>query len=97
MTITEEDRKVFVDMLDMITWRLEKEISNYALESHEDLLDEEEGYMSRSLTWSRGTKTHGMVINPYGQFRWVEEKTPMNLLVQVTNSNLETAYMVLGD
>jgi len=97
MTITEEDRKVFVDMLDMITWRLEKEITNYSLESQEDLVDEEEGYMSRSLTWSRGTKTHQMVINPYGQFRWVQEKTPTNLLVQVTNSNLETAYLVLGD
>ena len=97
MTITEKDKRAFVDMLDMITWRLEKEISNYALESQEDLLDEEEGYMSRSLKWSRGTRTHQMVINPYGQFRWVQEKTPMNLLVQITNTNLDTAYSVLGD
>lgn len=97
MTITAEDKKIYTDMLDMLTWKLEKEITNYALDDQQDLLDEEEGYMSRSLKWSRGTKTHRMVINPYGQFRWVQEKTPSNLLVQVTNTNLETVYSVLGD
>ena len=97
MTITAEEKNTYIDMLDVLTWQLEKEISNYALESHEDLMDESEGYMSRSLKWSRGTKTHRMVINPYGQFRWVEDKTPKNLLVQITNTNLETVYSVLGE
>ena len=97
MTITAEQEQIYTDMLDMLTWKLEKEITNYALEDQEDLLDEEEGYLSRSLCWSRGTKTHRTVINPYGQFRWVEDKTPKNLLVQITNTNLETVYSVLGE
>lgn len=97
MTITDKDKEIYQDMLDMLTWELEKEITNYALDSQEDLLDEEEGYVSRILSWSRGTKVHRMVINPYGQFRWVEDKTPKNLLVQITNTNLETVYSVLGE
>ena len=48
MTITTEQEKIYTDMLDMLTWKLEKEITNYALEHQEDLLDEEEGYLSRS-------------------------------------------------
>jgi hypothetical protein len=96
MTITASEKKNYQDMLDMLTWKLEKEISNYVLEDQEDLLDEDEGYVSRSLKWSRGTKHHQMVINPYGQLRWVEEKTPMNLVVQISNTNLETVYSVLG-
>lgn len=96
MTITASEKKNYQDMLDVLTWKLEKEISNYVLEDQEDLLDEDEGYVSRSLRWSRGTRDHQMVINPYGQLRWVEEKTPMNLVVQVTNTNLDTLYSVLG-
>jgi hypothetical protein len=97
MNITEEEKEVYTDMLDVMTWRLEKEISNYELEEYEDLLDEHEGYISRSLKWSRGTKTHGIVLNPWGQFRWVQEKTPQNLLVQISNANLETAFRFLED
>ena len=97
MTITEEQQQIYTDMLDMLTWKLEKEITNYALDDQEDLLDEDEGYVSRSLSWSRGTKVHRIVINPYGQFRWVEDKTPKNLLIQITNTNLETVYSVLGE
>ena len=97
MTITDKEKNIYQDMLDMLTWKLEKEISNYSLESTEDLLDEEEGYISRNLRWSRGTKVHRMVINPYGQIRWVENKTPLNLLMQVANTNLDSVYGVLGE
>ena len=56
MTITTEQEKIYTDMLDMLTWKLEKEITNYALEHQEDLLDEEEGYLSRSCAGAGGRR-----------------------------------------
>ena len=73
MTITAEEKNTYIDMLDVLTWQLEKEISNYALESHEDLLDE--GYMSRAQV-GRGTKP--IMVSPWA-VQWVEQKTPSNL------------------
>ena len=54
MTITTEQEKIYTDMLDMLTWKLEKE--NYALEHQEDLLDEEEGYQGRGCAGAGGRR-----------------------------------------
>ena len=97
MNMTEEDQKIYTDMLDNLVWRYEKEIANYAIEDTEDLDDQEFSCISRRITWSRGSKEHQIVVTPYGQIRYADKDVPRNLIIQITNSTLETVYNLIGE
>ena len=97
MNMTKEDKMIYTDMLDNLVWRYEKEIANYAIESTEDLDDETFSCISRRITWSRGSKEHQIVVTPYGQIRYADRDVPRNLIIQMTNTTLETVYDLIGE
>jgi|TARA_B100002051_G_C16689495_1_gene614636 hypothetical protein len=97
MSITLSQKKEYQGLLDLFTGELEDNISNYVLEDAEDIEDEEFNIMVRSIRWSRGDKTHKVVISPYGEIRFVEGNTPKNLIVQMSNVVATYLYDALED
>ena len=97
MSLTQSQKLVYEDMLDMFTGELEDNISNYALDYAEDKEDKEYNMMVRSIKWSRGNKTHEVVISPYGEIRSVGANTPTNLIVQMSNIVASYLYDALED
>ena len=91
------EREYHKDMLDMLTWSLETEIANYAIEETEDLEDEEYGMLVRNIKWNRGTSYFNTVLTPYGHIRWVEETTPKNLLLQIFQVSMNNMVDLVGD
>ena len=85
MNEIQSKEQVEADMLDVLIWDLEKEISNYELEVIEDLYHEELDQVVKRIRWSRGDKTHEMVISPYGQICAAEKRTPTQLMMDVSN------------
>lgn len=71
--------------LDVIEELLENEISSFALESPENLFDEEFNEIIRKFEFSRGMKTHLVVIGPDGLIRWISNGFPSILLQEIHN------------
>jgi hypothetical protein len=84
--MTEAEKRSFVEMLDAIQSTLEEEITNYSLESTEDLNDEENDWVSRALWFSRGVNEFFVVLTPYGEIRAAHKRIPRDLLIQITNN-----------
>ena len=95
--MTEVEKQSFVEMLDVLQAILEEEITNYSLESVEDLNDEENDWVSRSLWFSRGVKEFFVVLTPYGEIRASHKKIPRQLLIQIANSINGFIYRSLLD
>ena len=95
--MTKQEQKEWIYALDYVTKKIETEVSNYALDKHEDLYDEEDEWMVRALFWSRGMNDYEMVITPYGQLKWSNPKTPRHLLVQVLNASIEAVIDACDD
>jgi hypothetical protein len=95
--MTKQEQKKWVESLDYLTKRMESEVSNYALEKHEDLYDEDDEWIVRALFWSRGLGDYEMVITPYGQLKWSNPKTPRHLIVQVMNASVEAVMDAYED
>ena len=87
MTVT--DREEMVEMMDHITFYLERNITNYELEAAEDLHDEDLDQIVRALKWTRGDKQHFVTITPFGFIRHVDKAAPKNLVIQMSNSVLD--------
>ena len=83
-------------LLDHFQYMLEKEIYNYALDEVEDCYDEENDQILRGLKWSRGDKDYWMVISPLGQIKWIEKKTPKELLIQIHNVAMDIMIEAAG-
>jgi hypothetical protein len=84
--MTEAEKRSFVEMLDVLQSILEAEITNYSLDSTEDLNDEENDWVSRVLWFSRGGKEFFVVLTPYGEIRASHKRIPRELLIQITNN-----------
>jgi hypothetical protein len=83
-------------LLDHFQYMLEKEIYNYALDEVEDCCDKENDQILRGLKWSRGDKDYWIVISPLGQIRWIEKKTPKELLIQIHNVAMDIMIEAAG-
>ena len=75
-------------LLDNLTRSLQTDIACYEIEHIEDIEDEERKVILRLLNFSRGLSEHEILINPYGQIRWMEEDTPPDLIQQMNNSTI---------
>ena len=76
------------NLLDDLTRCLGVDIANYSIEESTDIEDEERKVILRLLNFSRGLSEHEILINPYGQIRWMEEDTPPDLIQQMNNSTI---------
>jgi len=98
-----------IALLDLIQEELEESIFNYALESAENLYDEEEDVVIRALHWSVGTSVYVVVIHPLGFIKTVFSMSPddvedgelgsvpSDFLLQVTNNILSLNHHSVDD
>jgi hypothetical protein len=82
---TEEEIQIDLTALDVIEELLGNEISSFALEDQENLFDEEFNEIIRKFEFSRGLKTHLVVIGPDGFIRWMSKGFPSSLLQEIHN------------
>ena len=90
--MTTTDKKTQTELLDILQNQLEESICNYALDDIEDLNDEEYDQIVRTMYFSRGNKSHWVVITPYGQIRSSSRSSPKDLMVQIGNAAIEMVY-----
>jgi hypothetical protein len=95
--MTQAERESYLDLLDFLQSNLEEQITNYSIESTEDLFDEDYDCCSRVVRFSRGEKEFYVVITPFGEIRAIHKRIPRDLLVQVTNSINSFIYDSLLD
>jgi hypothetical protein len=79
------EKKQDISALDGITQILKQFIADHALESHENLYDEENQEILRRLVFSQGTRSYFLVIAPDGYVRLMDHKFPRTLLLDVHN------------
>ena len=84
--MTEAEKRSFVEMLDALQATLGEEITNYSLESAEDLNDEENDWVSRVPWFGREVNEFFVVLTPYGVIRASHKRIPIDLLTQIANS-----------
>ena len=82
---TSEDKETNRKALDAIEVNLEQGISNYSLESSEDIFDVESNEIVRKLDFSQGTRTYSFVLCSNGFIRMMQEKCPGVLLLDIHN------------
>jgi hypothetical protein len=80
-----EEIQIDLTALDVIEELLGNEISSFALEDQENLFDEEFNEIIRKFEFSRGLKTHLVVIGPDGFIRWMSKGFPSILLQEIHN------------
>jgi hypothetical protein len=82
---TSEDKEANKKALEEIEANLGQGISNYSLESSEDLFDLESNEIVRKLDFSQGTRTYSFVLCSNGFIRMMQEKCPVQLLLDIHN------------
>jgi Ni,Fe-hydrogenase III large subunit len=87
-TRTHQEQEDDIINLNVIQDVLEEDISAYALLNPENLYDEENRQIIRKLEFSRGLKTHLIVIAPDGFIRHISIKFPSILLQEIHNALL---------
>ena len=81
--------------LDLLLMNIENDIYNYEVEGYTDLdLDsiDETQLLTREITFSRGNRTHYVVINPVGQIRSMSIDIPPDLIQQISNTSISIMY-----
>jgi len=81
----QSDREADLESLNTIEFILEAGISNYALENTEDLFDVDSNEIVRRLDFSQGTRNYSFVICTNGFIRMMQEKCPVELLLDIHN------------
>lgn len=79
-------------MLDELETSYEKFISNYALEETENYTNIDNGLLYRRFVFNRGISDYPIIVNPAGQIVEMDDKTPLDLIMQVTNASISCAY-----
>ena len=74
--------------LNIIQDVLEESIGCYALQNPENIYDEEFQQVLRFFEFSRGLKTHQIVLAPDGFIRWMSPKFPGALVRVIRNALL---------
>ena len=80
-----EDKEANIEALDRIESKLEDGIANYSIDSSEDLFDIKSDEIIRRLDFSQGTRTYSFVICSNGFLRMMQEKCPVQLLLDIHN------------
>ena len=80
-----EDKEANIEALDRIEGKLENGIADYSIESSEDLFDVKSDEIVRKLEFSQGTRTYSFVICSNGFIRMMQEKCPVQLLLDIHN------------
>lgn len=80
-----DDKEANLEALDRIERKLESGIADYSIESSEDLFDGESDEIVRKLDFSQGTRTYSFVICSNGFIRMMQEKCPIQLLLDIHN------------
>ena len=65
---------------------LQEFIGHYAIQNPQNLYDEDFEEILRKLEFSRGMKTHQIVMEPDGFIRWISPKFPSALLLEIHNA-----------
>lgn len=80
------DKERELAALDRIHSTLKTAIASYAIESNENLFDEEANEIIRRLEFSQGTRSYDLVICPDGFMRMITDKFPPILLTEIHNA-----------
>ena len=80
-----EDKEANIEALDLIESKLENGIADYSMESSEDLFDVKSDEIVRKLDFSQGTRTYSFAICSNGFIRMMQEKCPVQLLLDIHN------------
>jgi hypothetical protein len=91
-----ENKHVDLALLDILQEVLEESIPSYAIENSENLFDEEYNEIIRKLEFSKGLRSHFLLMSPDGILRMISNSFPRSLLVKVHNA-LITYSMDLAD
>jgi hypothetical protein len=83
--IDQEDNLIHLNIIQDV---LEESIGSYAIQNPENIYDEEYEQVIRLLEFSRGLKTHQIVLAPDGFIRWLSPKFPSALLLEIHNALL---------
>ena len=73
---------------------LEESIGSYALQNPDNVYDEENQQILRTLEFSRGLQTHQIVIAPDQFIRWLSPKFPSSLLLEIHNALLNVEVLI---
>lgn len=82
---SEKDIQSDLIALNVIERLLGGEINSFVLEDKENLFDEEFNEIIRKFEFSRGLKSHLVVIGPDGLIRWISKGFPSILLQEIHN------------
>jgi hypothetical protein len=91
-----ENKHIDLALLDILQEVLEESISSYAIENPENLYDEDCNEIIRKLEFSKGLRSHILVMTPLGILRMISNSFPRSLLVKVHNA-LITYSLDLAD
>ena len=83
-----QDQEDNLICLNIIQDVLEESIGCLALQNSENIYDEENQQVLRFFEFSRGLKTHQIVLAPDGFIRWLSPKLPSALLLEIHNALL---------
>ena len=93
--MTTPEKETQTELLDILQNQMAETIFNYSLDEIEDLNDEEYDQIVRTMYFSRGDKSHWVVITPYGQIRSSSKSSPKDLMIQICNAAIEMVYLHL--
>lgn len=80
-----EDKEANIEALELIKTKLDQGIANYSIESFENLFDVKSDEIIRRLDFSQGTRTYSFAICSNGFIRMMQEKCPVQLLLDIHN------------
>lgn len=83
--------------LNIIQGILEDSIHVYILESRGNLYDEDVPELMRTLEFSRGLRTHQMIVAADGAVRWISDGFPCDLLQDIHNALIGVEVLMSAD
>jgi hypothetical protein len=87
-TRTHKEQQDDLINLNIIQDILEEDIGSYVIQDPENLYDQDNQQILRKLGFSRGLKTHQIVLAPDGFIRYISPKFPSILLQEIHNALL---------
>ena len=80
-----QDKEDNTAALNLVEARLAQGITNYAIDGSEDLFDVDSNEIVRKIDFSQGTRTYSFVVCSNGFIRMMQEKCPVQLLLDIHN------------
>lgn len=80
-----KDKEENTAALNLVEARLAQGIANYAIDGSEDLFDADSNVIVGKIDFSQGTRTYSFVMCSNGFIRMMQEKCPVQLLLDIHN------------